>query len=418
MSRYSQTLIAVRLDDPAAQSRATATVRSGPWTTVGEGAPAVAVISRIADGQQFLRVYPNCLLVFVAQNGSEQSAVEALRAGCCDYLRQEDIEQQLGAALERALGIAQPALINGGEMLGSSAAMDSAKQYIRRAAATNSNVLVTGETGTGKEVAAKLIHVNSRRSRGPLVCINCAALPDNLLESELFGYERGTFTGAYASRDGKFQQASGGTIFLDEIGDMSGYAQAKILRVIESREVQRLGARHGTPVDIRIVAATNRDLESLIRDDRFRKDLFFRLNVARVHLPPLREHKDDIPLLVANFVREMNVVFERHMDGVTDRAMKWLLAHDWPGNVRELRNTIEAWFVNLPPHRVRLLDLPQELATPIDGKASERDRLLQLLAATRWNKSETARRLKWSRVKLYRKLAQYQLGARKTLAAG
>ncbi|MBW2163252.1 MAG: sigma-54-dependent Fis family transcriptional regulator, partial [Deltaproteobacteria bacterium] len=282
-----------------------------------------------------------------------------------------------------------------------------------KVATTDSTVLITGETGTGKELAAELIHQNSPRHKEPFVCINCAALPESLVESEMFGYERGAFTGAVALKQGKFELAEGGTVFLDEIGDMSPYAQMKILRTTEKKEICRLGGKGAIPIDVRIVGATNRDLEQLIEKGNFRKDLYYRLNVARVHLPPLRLRKEDIPSLLKHYIRKFNQRFGREVEGLAEEALDSLLRYDWPGNVRELKNILEATFINLPSRKIALMDLPKTFQGRLKETEGlpekERDRLLSVLFATKWNKSKAARKLQWSRMTLYRKMAKYQI---------
>jgi DNA-binding NtrC family response regulator len=298
-------------------------------------------------------------------------------------------------------------------MVGESPAMQSVKPYISQVAATDSTVLITGESGTGKELVAELIHGNSPRKGRQLVCVNCAALPDSLLESELFGYERGAFTGATTSQRGKFELAESGTILLDEIGDMNFYAQAKILRAIESKEIFRLGGNKSIPLNVRIIAATNQDPECLIAEKRFRLDLYYRLNVARIHLPPLRDRKEDILYLLDHSIRDMNRRFGRSVEGFTEEALACLLSYDWPGNVRELKNLCEAIFINLPTKNISFLDLPplyqKRLKEVAAFHQSERDKLLSALFATHWNVSKAARKLNWSRMTIYRKLEKYQL---------
>lgn len=298
-------------------------------------------------------------------------------------------------------------------MVGNSLPMREIKGSIQKTALTDSNVLITGETGTGKEMVAELIHKNSPRHNKPLVCINCAAVPDSLLESELFGHERGAFTGADSLQEGKLKSADGGTVFFDEIGDMSPHAQAKILRVIETKQAQRLGNQGSFPLDIRIIAATNRDVDALAKANEFRKDLYFRLNVVRLELPPLRERRDDIPLLLEHYIREMNRCFGCSVEGFTTEAFDLLLRYDWPGNIRELKNLLEAIFVNLPQRRISLKDFPEpfrrHLALAETSSQSERDKLLATLLATNWNKSKAAHELHWSRMTVYRKIAKYHI---------
>jgi transcriptional regulator with PAS, ATPase and Fis domain len=298
-------------------------------------------------------------------------------------------------------------------MVSESPPMQRINAYIRKVASTDSTVLITGESGTGKELVAQLIHQHSPRQQKPLLCINCAAIPDSLLESELFGYERGAFTGAHTSKEGQLKLADGGTVFLDEIGDMSPYAQAKILRAIESKEAQRLGGKGSIPLNIRLLAATNQDLERLVSAGTFRKDLYFRLSVARIHLPPLRDRKQDIPLLFDHYIRELNRRFGLEVEGFTEEALEYLLHYDWPGNVRELKNLLEAIFVDSPSRRIGIMDLPE----PFDKRFKqadrplqhERERMLSALFSTQWNRKKAAEQLRWSRMTLYRKMLKYDL---------
>src|SRR5262245_59865283 len=298
-------------------------------------------------------------------------------------------------------------------LIGSSLAIWKVKTYLRKVAATDSHVLITGETGTGKELAAQYIHHHSARRAKPLVTINCAALPDGLLESELFGYERGAFTGATASYSGKLKLADGGTDLFYELGDMSPYAQAKILRVIETKEVYPLGGRRSVPLDIRIIAATNRNLDQRMANNEFRQDLYFRLNVARVHLPPLRERKDDIQLLIDHYVEKFGAQFGRGIEGFSDEAMERLLSNDWPGNIRELIHLSERIFIDPPREKIAVADLPRSMRYPWtvrqEAVPTEREILLYTLSQTNWNKSKAAERLHWSRMTLYRKIAKYRI---------
>jgi transcriptional regulator with PAS, ATPase and Fis domain len=298
-------------------------------------------------------------------------------------------------------------------LIGSSLAIWKVKAYLRKVAMTDSQVLITGETGTGKELAAQYIHHHSARRAKPLVTINCAALPDGLLESELFGYERGAFTGAVSSYSGKLKLADGGTVLFDEIGDMSPYAQAKILRVIETREVYPLGGRRNVPLDIRIIAATNRSLDQRMVNNEFRQDLYFRLNVARVHLPPLRERRDDIQLLIDHCAQKFAAQLGRGIEGFSDEAMELLLRYDWPGNIRELMNLIERIFIDPPQEKITVADLPESMrfcsSVRHETLPAEREILLYTLSQTNWNKTQAAERLHWSRMTLYRKIAKYHI---------
>jgi transcriptional regulator with PAS, ATPase and Fis domain len=298
-------------------------------------------------------------------------------------------------------------------IIGNSLAIWKLKTYLRKVATTDSHVLITGETGTGKDLAAQYIHCQSTRRANPLITINCAALPDGLLESELFGYERGSFTGAVSNYPGKLKLADGGTVVFDEIGEMSPYAQAKILRVLESKEVNPLGGRRSVPIDIRIIATTNRDLDHEISTNGFRQDLYFRLNVARINLLPLRERKEDIPLLIDYFIQSFRAQFGREIEGFTDAAMELLKSHSWPGNVRELMNLIESIFIDPPAEKIDVADLSESMqsrrSARSDAAPQERELLLYTLSQTNWNKSKAAQRLHWSRMTLYRKIAKYHI---------
>ena len=298
-------------------------------------------------------------------------------------------------------------------MVGDSPPMRAIARQIQRLAPTDSNVLITGGTGTGKELVAELLHRNSRRREGPLVCINCAAIPESLLESELFGFDRGAFTGAQAAYDGKLRLAHGGTLFFDEIGDMSLSAQAKILRVVEAKEVHRLGGTRRIALDVRIVAATNHDLEALVAQERFRRDLYFRLNVASVHLPPLRERTQDVPGLLQHYLGPLNRRLGTRITGFAPDALECLLRHAWPGNVRELKNLVEAVALSAPSGVITRADLPaafrRRADEGVEAGTHERDRLLSALVSTNWNKSRAAQELHWARMTVYRKMAKYHI---------
>jgi DNA-binding NtrC family response regulator len=368
-------------------------------------------------------------IILLAEQGSERLAISALRARLDDYLNKPCGVADVAAAAAQRLRetrqrpAAAPAPASDlRPIVGESAGVRSVLAHITRVAARDTTVIITGETGTGKELAAALIHSLSARAPRRLVSINCAAIPEGLLESELFGYERGAFTGAAGARAGHFQLADGGTVLFDEIGDMGLLGQAKILRAIECKEVYRLGGHRAIPVDVRVVAATNHDLERRVDEGAFRKDLYYRLNVARIHLPPLRERRDDIPLLLRHYIGEMNRLHGRHIEGFTAEALDRLMDYDWPGNIRELRNLVEGVFVTLDASQIALADLPHPLGHPAAsgaGKDGERERLVSALFATNWNKSRTAEKLHWSRMTVYRKMAKYRLmGPPDAVAAG
>jgi transcriptional regulator with PAS, ATPase and Fis domain len=299
-------------------------------------------------------------------------------------------------------------------LYGSSPAMLELKGYVAKVARSDATVLVTGETGTGKERVAQAVHALGPRAPGPFVAVNCAALPETLVESELFGHRRGAFTGAQADYPGRFVEAHGGTLFLDEVGELSPASQARLLRVLEEREVTPVGATQRRKVDVRLVAATNGELEEMVARRAFRADLFYRLNVVRIEMPPLREHPEDIGQIVDHFITQQNRRLAMRVGRPDPELMLCLRRYDWPGNVRELRNMVEAMFVDPPEDRpVHLADLPPNFrrlfAEQIRPGQGERERLVEVLRDTNWNKVAAAQKLNWSRMTLYRKLAKYDL---------
>ncbi len=354
---------------------------------------------------------PEVWTVVLGPAGCDRVAVAALRAGADEYISTTEaarVDDPLRHPPRK-----QPASANAPAIVAGDRATHRIVGQLDRIAATSSTVLITGETGTGKEVAARYIHAHGERHAHAFVSVNCAALPDTLLESELFGHERGAFTGAQSSSDGKFHHAHQGTLFLDEIADMTPAAQAKILRVLETREVWRLGASRGATVNVRIIAATNQDVERLVAEGRFRSDLYYRLNVARVTLPPLRERPSDIPLLISHYVQQMNLQFGRKLAGFTEASMKKLQSYGWPGNVRELKNIVEAAFIDLPAGRVHFAELPESLRERLrqaaDAPEDEAARIVATLNQMHWNVSRAAHTLHLSRMTLYRKIAKYGL---------
>jgi two-component system response regulator HydG len=298
-------------------------------------------------------------------------------------------------------------------IVGSSPAVCALRAYLPRVAQSAATVLITGATGSGKERVAQAIHTIGPRAPHPFVAVNCAALPDALIESELFGHERGAFTGAIAAKVGYVARASRGTLFLDEIGELSVHAQAKLLRVLEDRSVQPIGAPRAVPVDVRVIAATNQPLELLLGRGGFRADLYYRLNVVRLDLPALKDRREDIPLLLGHAIQRLNERDRGAVGAPDPELLACLTAHDWPGNVRELNNLVEAIFIDPPRGRVRMCDLPPVFRQIFEQYrcigTSERERLVGALEQTHWNKAEAAKQLKWSRMTLYRKLAKYQL---------
>jgi DNA-binding NtrC family response regulator len=352
----------------------------------------------------------------IAISGADGAAItkQAVRLGVSDYFRLPEELAEFQAAALALLSGSEPPLKNSRQqnvLLGDAPQIVSLRKYVARVALTDSTVLITGETGTGKELVAELIHKSGVRRDRPFVCVNSAALPDTLLESELFGFEKGAFTGAYARYQGKLRMAHGGTVFLDEIGDLSLAAQAKILRALETREVHPLGGWRAVSVDFRMIAATNRDVEAITQSGSFRQDLFYRLNVVRIELPPLRERKQDIPRLLQHFIESFNRQFNRRVEVFHADAVNLLQSYDWPGNIRELRNVVEASFVNAASNQIEVLDLPDRLRRVLESQLSKgsREELVQALLAANWNISRAADELQCSRMTVYRKMAQYRV---------
>lgn len=363
-------------------------------------------------------------VILITARSSEALAIAALRCGVSDYFRIPFEDRELLTSCRRWMRCSQSPCRDRApsgpaegaasrSLVGSSRAVRDIRAYIERVARTDSTVLITGETGTGKELAAELIHYRSGRCQRPLIRLNCSAMPEGLVESELFGYGRGAFTGAVAAQSGKFELACGGTLFLDEISEMQPSAQSKILRCIETKTIYPLGAGKAVPLDVRIMAATNQVPEELISDGRFRKDLFYRLNVARLHLPPLRGRRGDIPELAAFGIRKLNRRFDGRVEGLAEEVLHVFLRYDWPGNVRELMNVLEGAFINRPGERIRYADLSlhfrRKLEEEQDPPSEERRRILAALLETNWNKSSAASKLNWSRMTLYRKMAKYRI---------
>jgi DNA-binding NtrC family response regulator len=313
-------------------------------------------------------------VIMITAHGSERTAVEAIKAGAYDYLAKPFEVDELRLVVKNALEAAGLKRENkrlqaelreargAGELLGSSDPMKKTHDLIAKVAAADVTVLLCGESGTGKELVARAIHESSAHRRsGAFVAMNCAALPSELIESELFGHEKGAFTGAAALRKGKFELASGGTIFLDEVGDMSLPTQAKLLRVLEERNIERLGSSQLVSVDVRVISATNRDLAAAVASEKFRADLYYRLRVVQIDLPPLRERKTDIPLLATQFLRDYAERFNLKCREISAEALSKLVAYEWPGNVRELRNAIERSAVLADGTEMEVHDIPDEI---------------------------------------------------------
>lgn len=382
---------------------------------------------------------PAIPVLIMTAYSSVDSAVEALKAGAYDYLTKpldfEVVKLSLARALEhtglKAENVALKSKLSADyeleNIIGKSKPMKELVEMMAMIAPSEATVLITGESGTGKELIAKSLHHNSGRKERSMVVVNCAALTETLLESELFGHEKGAFTGADKRREGRFMIADKGTIFLDEVSETSQAMQAKLLRVIQEREIQRVGGEETLNVDVRILAATNRNLEEEVRKGEFREDLFYRLNVIALRVPPLRERRDDVPLLAHYFLEKYAKKNHKQVKGLSPLAMDMLLKYSWPGNVRELENTIERAVILLPDEHITEKELPSNItevyaeksnwvATPTPFAANrpleeiEKEAILATLEDSGGNKSETARRLGINRKTLHKKLKEYGVG--------
>ncbi len=385
------------------------------------------------DGLKLLKTLrkesPDLPVIVISGHGTVETAVKAIKLGAFDFLEKPLSYDRVVVTVANALkfralreeNITLKRHLTGPGITGQSQAVLELREAIERVAQTDATVLITGESGVGKEVAARMIHTLSRRAEKPFVAVNCAAIPEDLIESELFGHEKGAFTGAVSSKKGKFDLADGGTIFLDEIGDMSLSAQAKVLRVLQEKCFERVGGTKTISVDVRVIAATNKNLTEEIKKGRFREDLYYRLNVIPIHIPPLRERPEDIPLLVEEFLDE----FARHSGlgrkKITPEAMEALKRYPWPGNIRELRNLIERLVILSKRDTISLEDLPPEINQPPqtsfgqepwfecnDFKQArslfEREFLKRKLAEFKGNISQTAEAIGLERTYLHRKL--------------
>lgn len=376
---------------------------------------------------------PVCILM--TAYGSEELAVDAMKRGADDYIAKgrlqiDELEMRINRALrQQRLEVENVALrqqlqskFGLENIIGESAAMQEVFETVRQVAPTRAAVLLLGETGVGKELIAKAIHQLSPRANAPMVTVHCAALTSTLLESELFGHERGAFTGAHERRIGRFEQAQGGTLFLDEIGEIDATLQVKLLRFLGERTFERVGSNKTLTADVRLIAATNRNLETEVKEGRFREDLFFRLNVVAIQLPPLRERRPDIPLLAKSFLREFCVENDKSVNDFTPDAIEAMMQYSWPGNVRELRSAIEHAVVLCRSDRVGLRDLPAPVRAPsavapspragssgLDVTEAEKQLIIRALKESDGNRTEAARKLGMSRRTLHRKLHHFQL---------
>ena len=412
--------------------QALAAVRSDP-------PPALVLLDIAMPGRDGLEVLeemqgflPDLPVIMMSGHGTIETAVRATKLGAYDFIEKRLSVDKLLLTLQHALqhaGLAREnrllraEALRAHEILGSSEVIRRLKEQIAIAAPTNGWVLITGENGTGKELVARQIHLQSRRAERPFVEVNCAAIPEELIESELFGHEKGAYTGAIAQKRGKFELAHTGTIFLDEIADMSLKTQAKILRILQEHKFERVGGTETMEVDVRVIAATNKSLEKEISAGRFREDLYYRLAVIPFHVAPLRERPEDIPILVHAFVREFCAEAGTKEKSIQPRAMAQLQSYAWPGNVRELRNLVERLVLMTPGPRIASEDLPDAIRSGGDAgragsetgsldrarRAFEREYLLARLREHGWNISRTAEAIGIARESLSRKVRSYKI---------
>lgn len=387
------------------------------------------------SGQEVVRQvttkFPGIPIIVLTGHGSIDDATEAIKAGAFDFLTKPLDLDHLNIVVKNALRGKELAqqnkelkekLLNQNnsmEMIGKSSELNKVKIMISKAAPTKANVLITGESGVGKELVANAIHKQSPRADKPFIIVHCAALSESLLESELFGFEKGAFTGAEAQHKGRFELANGGTIFLDEIGEINPSTQVKLLRVLQEKKFERVGGEQTISVDVRVVAATNRNLEEEVKAGKFREDLYYRLNVVRIEMPPLRERKDDLPLLMHSFLREFNIENEKNIKGFDNRAKASLIKYNWPGNIRELKNCIESAVVMCTGEEIKLEDLPSSIRANSEEKSimiplgipmeeAEKIIIQENLAANNNNKTKTADILKIGRKTLHRKIEEWE----------
>jgi len=381
---------------------------------------------------------PNSPVLVITAYATINSAVEAMRHGAFHYLQKpldlNTMLMEVEKALEHGKALAERQAFRErlsaeqglGRILGESPGIAELREIVKCVAGADSTVLITGETGTGKELVANALHFESERATGPLVKLNCAALSDTLLESELFGHEKGAFTGAERARTGRFERADGGTLFLDEISEMGEHVQAKLLRVLQGSEFERVGGDQPLRPDVRLLSATNRQPEKAVEQGKLRKDLFYRLDIVRIAVPPLRDRRDDIPLLATSFLAVFSSKYGKPVTGIEPDAMEALLHHDWPGNVRELENYIERAVVLAHGEVIAMCDLPAAVTGIDAGPASacegygtlnlrevERQTILKALEESGWNKALTSEKLGVFPSSLYKKMKRFNMPLKK-----
>jgi len=417
------------------------TAENGPRALeiIQEGRPSVAFVDLVMpgmDGIELLRrvkeTSPGTEVVIITAYGSIPTAINAIREGAYDYIEKPFCPERAEILIEKLLehrrlleeNIALQHKLEERyrfeNIIAKSPKMQQVIEVIKVVAKTNATVLITGETGNGKELVARAIHLQSHRRDRPFIAVSCAALPESLLESELFGHEKGSFTGAYAQKKGKFEAANRGTLFLDEIGEMSANIQVHLLRVLEEKEFNRVGGNESIKVDVRVISATNRDMKEAIARGQFREDLYYRLNVVNIELPPLRERTEDIPLLAEHFLSGFALENQKELTGFSPEATEFMLKHGWPGNVRELENAIERAVILARNPTIEVNDLSPQSPVMVGSNLSdkklkqvEKEHIQSVLSETGGNYTEAARILGISRMTLYNKAKAYGLGVKK-----
>ncbi|UCF14710.1 MAG: sigma-54-dependent Fis family transcriptional regulator [Phycisphaerales bacterium] len=422
-------------------------------TVVGNGADAIDAVTRQPFGivvmdirmpgidgikalREIMRIRPETRVIMITAYGTVEMAVEAIKLGACDYVMKpvamDDIvtkirqnmkyldlqeeNKQLKHELGKRFDISQ--------IIGKSPQMQSVFDMIRKVAPTKSNVLITGKSGTGKELVARAIHSLAAQNSKHFLAVNCSAIPETLLESELFGHKKGSFTSAIRDKKGLFESACGGTLFLDEIGHMPMSCQVKLLRAVEHRQIIPVGATEPVDIDLRLTAATNKDLPKEIKAGRFREDLYYRMNVVGIHLPPLRERKEDIPLLVEHFIKKFNAEMGKTCTGVSDAVMRLFMSYEWKGNIRELENVIERAVIFAEGDIIKISDIgllgsnamglskeDETLQTAV--RAYEKEYIRRVLSKHDWNKGEAAKALNVGLSSLYRKIDELEIESQK-----
>lgn len=381
--------------------------------------------------RQVTTKYPGIPIIVLTGHGSIDDATAAIKSGAFDFLTKPLDLDHLNLVVKNALKGREQSLkitelqeklrknASPDEMIGKSAELNRVRAIIQKAAPTKASVLITGESGVGKELVAKAIHEQSPRKNMPLITVHCAALSESLLESELFGHEKGAYTGADNIQKGRFELANGGTIFLDEIGEINLSTQVKLLRVLQDKTIERVGAENTISIDVRVVAATNKNLEEEVKAGRFREDLYYRLNVVRIEMPSLKDRKDDIPLLMHSFLREFNLENQKNIKGFDNHSKSAMLKYSWPGNIRELRNCVESAVVMCTGDEITIQDLPSSIrasseekviSIPLGIPMDEAEKIIiqENLAANNGNKSKTADVLGIGRKTLHRKLEEWE----------